>query len=315
MRKNKFVILCVVILASSILLGACSKQSNTKDESLNANLTSEIAIKDEQENKVKEDAAAVENEKKEDVKREDNNDKKEVASTVEDKKTEVKPDVKNTDVKNSTKNNTEKPKNETNKPTNTLPNTNTYVSEKPKTTEQQSKPSTQVPVTKPEPKTTPNDSINYGSAKVLPIKYNMRYNASFEDEIIRLTNELRKQHGLAPLKYDSSLRQSARYKSSAMLQLDYFSHDNPNYGGESAGYLILDVFKIQSMMVGENINNIGSSNINKITAKGCYNLWLNSPPHKENMLNKEFTKIGVGIIITKRSDGGTELFGTQHFAK
>lgn len=317
MRKNRFVIFGAGILAFSIALTACNKKSNTKSEELNTILTPEVSIKDEQGDKEKKDIDAIDNKEKEDAKTEDNKDKEKTDGTKYHSKKEAKTDGNNsnTTIKNATKNNTEKPKKEINKSTNTSPKTNTSVDRKIKITEQQSKLSVPTQASKPETKQPPNDSINYGPAKVLPIKYNMRYNAAFEDEIIRLTNELRKQYGVAPLKYDSSLRQSARYKSSAMLQLDYFSHSNPNYNGEGVGYLMLDVFNINSMMVGENIGSNYSSDASLITARARFNGWLNSPSHKEAMINKEFTRIGVGIVITKRSDGGTKLFGTQHFAK
>jgi uncharacterized protein YkwD len=57
--------------------------------------------------------------------------------------------------------------------------------------------------------------------------------------------------------------------------------------------------------VAENI-----ANGHDLTPEGAVELWMNSPPHKKNLLNKEYAEIGIG---TARTDKG-EVYYTQVFA-
>ena len=52
----------------------------------------------------------------------------------------------------------------------------------------------------------------------------------YEQEVIRLVNEVRKQNGLSELKYDWELARVARYKSQDMKDNGYFAHNSPVYG-------------------------------------------------------------------------------------
>ena len=53
---------------------------------------------------------------------------------------------------------------------------------------------------------------------------------SYEQEVIRLVNEIRAQNGLKALTYDWQLARVARYKSQDMKDNKYFSHTSPVYG-------------------------------------------------------------------------------------
>ena len=53
---------------------------------------------------------------------------------------------------------------------------------------------------------------------------------SYEQEVIRLVNEIRAENGLKVLTYDWELARVARYKSQDMKDNKYFSHTSPVYG-------------------------------------------------------------------------------------
>ena len=53
---------------------------------------------------------------------------------------------------------------------------------------------------------------------------------AYEQEVIRLVNEIRAENGLKPLTYDWELSRVARYKSQDMKDNRYFSHTSPVYG-------------------------------------------------------------------------------------
>ena len=151
--------------------------------------------------------------------------------------------------------------------------------------------------------------------KTLPNNYSYTYNQGIENEILKLVNNLRAENGLGALKSNDSLKESARYKSNSMLQLGYFSHNNPNYDNKNSGYLLLNVFKINSSKVGENIAMYSDRREERKVAESLFNLWLNSSSHKAAMLSTSYTKIGIGVVISTDSDGRYKMYGTQHFAK
>ena len=135
-----------------------------------------------------------------------------------------------------------------------------------------------------------------------------------EDKIVELVNEFRIENGLKPLEKDTKLTETARYKSNSMNQLKYFSHDNPNFNNQRVGYLLWDVFKVDATCIGENIALRSSSTAGlPITAEDIFNKWKQSDGHRANMLKKEFTKIGVGVI-TSSDNEGFYVYSTQHFS-
>ena len=109
----------------------------------------------------------------------------------------------------------------------------------------------------------------------------------FENEVIRLVNELRKSNGLNTLKYDWQLSRVARYKSEDMQKNKYFSHTSPTYGSP---FTMMKNFGISYKTAGENIAK-GYS-----TPKAVVDAWMNSPGHRANILNASFTHIGVGYV-------------------
>ncbi|MGN0985894.1 MAG: SafA/ExsA family spore coat assembly protein, partial [Candidatus Enterenecus sp.] len=53
---------------------------------------------------------------------------------------------------------------------------------------------------------------------------------AFEEEVVRLVNQIRVQNGLKPLTANWELSRVARYKSQDMVDNRYFSHTSPTYG-------------------------------------------------------------------------------------
>lgn len=73
---------------------------------------------------------------------------------------------------------------------------------------------------------------------------------AFEQEIIRLVNEIRTQNGLKTLSYDWELSRVARIKSQDMKDNRYFSHNSPVYG---TPFQMIKSFGISYRSAGENI--------------------------------------------------------------
>lgn len=108
----------------------------------------------------------------------------------------------------------------------------------------------------------------------------------FEDEVLRLVNIERKKEGLSELVMDDELRRVARIKSKDMKENNYFSHMSPTYGSP---FDMLTKFEIQYMSAGENIAR------GQTTPEEVMNSWMNSSGHRSNILNSNFTKIGIGL--------------------
>ena len=110
---------------------------------------------------------------------------------------------------------------------------------------------------------------------------------NYEQEVIRLVNEIRAENGLKALTYDWELARVARYKSQDMKDNKYFSHTSPVYG---TPFQMIKSFGISYKSAGENIAK------GYATPQTVVNGWMNSSGHRANILNANYTRIGVGYV-------------------
>lgn len=120
---------------------------------------------------------------------------------------------------------------------------------------------------------------------------------SYETEVIRLVNEIRKNYGLSELTANWELSRVARYKSQDMHDKKYFSHTSPTYGSP---FNMMKSFGITYRTAGENIA------MGYRTPQAVVDGWMNSSGHRANILNSSFKQIGVGYV----ADGNywTQMF-------
>lgn len=114
---------------------------------------------------------------------------------------------------------------------------------------------------------------------------------NYEQEVIRLVNEIRVRNGLKALTYDWELSRVARYKSQDMKDNRYFAHTSPVYG--TPGQMVRS-FGISYRSVGENIAR------GYKTPQAVVDGWMNSSGHRANILNPNYTRIGVGYVADGR---------------
>ncbi len=112
---------------------------------------------------------------------------------------------------------------------------------------------------------------------------------NYENEVIRLVNEIRIQNRLNPLTADWELSRVARYKSQDMKDNNYFSHNSPIYGSP---FNMMKNFGISYRSAAENIAK------GQKTPQAVVNGWMNSSGHRANILNATYKKIGVGYVPT-----------------
>lgn len=108
--------------------------------------------------------------------------------------------------------------------------------------------------------------------------------SQMEQEVLRLVNEARSSAGLNALAMDGALSNVAMAKAKDMHTNNYFDHNSPTYGSP---FDMMRQFGISYRYAGENIAR-GQGN-----AQQVMNDWMNSEGHRANILNGNFTKIGI----------------------
>lgn len=108
-------------------------------------------------------------------------------------------------------------------------------------------------------------------------------------EFIRLVNGERKQRGCRALQWDEPAAAAAREHSRDMAGRNILSHEDSR-GRDSVDRL--NANHIPYSMAAENIAH------GVETGRKVFELWLNSPAHRQNMLDCDFTRQGVGRVGT-----------------
>jgi len=140
-------------------------------------------------------------------------------------------------------------------------------------------------------------SLFFGAVGIFLLPKSACLAAIETDSIISLTNAERQRAGIDGLQENNLLSQAARAKGQAILTAQIFQHNFPNKKFSSwikeSGY--------QYNYVGENLA------INFVTDEGVIRAWLNSPTHKNNLLNENFSDIGVAVLNGKFQGNNTTL--------
>ena len=106
-------------------------------------------------------------------------------------------------------------------------------------------------------------------------------------EVIRLTNEKRAQNGLSPVSENSALDSAALAKGNDMLAKGYWAHFAPD-GTSPWSFFVSFGYKYR--YAGENLARDFSS------ATSAVDAWMNSPTHRENILNPKYREVGIGVV-------------------
>lgn len=117
-------------------------------------------------------------------------------------------------------------------------------------------------------------------------------------QMIELTNAERAKKGVAPVTLDEGLTAAAMVR--ARESASSFSHTRPN---KQQWYTVLDNFNLTWMSAAENIAG-GNDAAGGSSPEMAMDLWVNSSGHYGNMINAEYSKIGVGCIYIPNSTYG-----------
>ncbi|OEH85380.1 hypothetical protein BHU72_04635 [Desulfuribacillus stibiiarsenatis] len=130
---------------------------------------------------------------------------------------------------------------------------------------------------------------NAPSFKALPLSANdfEIVNRAHERQILDITNAIRVRHQLQPLQWSGKVSDIARNHAHDMLTNGYFDHVSPTHGKLSNRF---NRAKVGYRMIAENIAAGQQDAIEAVEA------WMNSEGHRVNMLHKNYTHLGVGVI-------------------
>lgn len=139
-----------------------------------------------------------------------------------------------------------------------------------------------------------------------PLKAEKEYPGAIltKDGIIKWTNLQREKYGLPPLKENNLLNASAAIKIEDMFENQYFDHYSPNGKGVED---LAKMVNYEFIVIGENLALGNFKNDEALVLA-----WMESPGHRENILNKKFQEIGVAV---KRGifEGKEVWLAVQHF--
>jgi uncharacterized protein YkwD len=137
-----------------------------------------------------------------------------------------------------------------------------------------------------------------------------------ESSITCLINDQRAAHGLAAVTPNPDLHQAALSHSKEMIDQSYFEHTSP------AGVTFMNRIESTGYMQGATTWTVGENLVwgtgPLSTPQAVVNAWMNSPPHRENLLRSSFREIGVAALAgtpISRADGAGVTVSSEYGAR
>ena len=139
-----------------------------------------------------------------------------------------------------------------------------------------------------------------GISKSPAAKYAASSVSALEAQVLADVNALRRERGLRPLRFSGQLSRAADVHSHDMARQGYFSHSSRDGSAfwrrverfyPSTGY--------RSWIVGENL--VWASP--DLSSAGALSMWMGSPPHRANLLSKQWREMGLAAIHVAAAPG------------
>jgi hypothetical protein len=129
-------------------------------------------------------------------------------------------------------------------------------------------------------------------------------------DLLKNTNAKRNESGLSTLVLNDKLSAAAKKKAEHMFKHNYWAHIAPD-GTEPWSFIMNEGYDY--VYAGENLaKNFSSS-------KDVVNAWMNSPSHRENLLNKNYTEMGLavvnGVLNGYQTTLVVQMFGKPRYTK
>lgn len=125
-------------------------------------------------------------------------------------------------------------------------------------------------------------------------------------DLLRYTNQQRAAAGLQPVVLNDQLTTAANDKARDMFTYNYWAHNSPQ-GRDPWSFIVATGYHY--IFAGENLaRDFGDS-------KGVVDAWMNSPSHRENLLNEHYRDIGFAVVNGTLAGNQTtlvvQMFGSR----
>jgi uncharacterized protein YkwD len=121
-----------------------------------------------------------------------------------------------------------------------------------------------------------------------------------ETRLLAQINGLRRSAGLKPLRANTALAAAAHEQSYSMAEHGFFGHES--FSGAPFWKRVETKYTKPaqgSWQVGENL--VWSSP--ELSARRALDLWLNSPPHRQNLLTAAWREVGISAVHASSAPG------------
>lgn len=126
-------------------------------------------------------------------------------------------------------------------------------------------------------------------------------------QLLDKTNEQRVANGVAPLTLNTKLSSAAQSKADDMVARNYWAHNTPD-GQEP--WVFFDAAGYKYYKAGENLAYGFSTSSDTVTG------WMNSPSHRDNLLDSAFTEVGFGFKNSANfNDSGPETVVVAEYGR
>jgi uncharacterized protein YkwD len=132
------------------------------------------------------------------------------------------------------------------------------------------------------PKARPRKARRVGAVAVVALLLGLLFASCTPEayEVAGRINQTREQYGRAPLEFNSMLHFKAQAWSEQLARQGYLSHSNLTDGNHSTTWTKL----------GENVGYGWSFD-------QVHNAFMNSAPHRANILDRTYNKMGTGVTV------------------
>lgn len=125
-------------------------------------------------------------------------------------------------------------------------------------------------------------------------------------DLLSGTNSRRASAGVGPVQLDGQLNSAAAAKAADMFANQYWAHTSPS-GRDPWSFIVAAGYSY--LFAGENLaRDFGDSG-------AVVSAWMNSPTHRENLLNSRYKDVGFAVVNGKYGNHETtlvvQMFGTR----
>ena len=117
--------------------------------------------------------------------------------------------------------------------------------------------------------------------------------------LLNAANRDRASAGLLPLQWDTALAAAARQHALRMAQMNTLSHQFP---GEAP-------MQDRARQAGARFSLIAENVAEGPSVTGLHTQWMNSPPHRANLLDPELNSVGIAVV-----QSGNLFFAAEDFS-